>query len=74
MEIKEREIKMPVMVLCTACKNCERLDITIQSNKMYADDEIVAIHNSLRCTYLNECKNYAELVKRIISENGEDDA
>ena len=71
-EVKEKEVMMPVTVLSKACKDCERLDITIHSTKLYSGTDEVGKENTLRCTYLNECKMYANLVNMIITKDEEE--
>lgn len=71
-EIKETTIEMPITVLCKACKDCERLDIRVKTEKLYAGDECVATQNTLICTNLNECKMYANLVNMIITKDEEE--
>ena len=65
-EIKEIEVMMPVTVLYEGCANCERLDIYVRNEKLFADGEIVGTYNYLRCTNVYECKKYAELVRKIM--------
>ena len=65
--MEEKEITMPVRVLCDGCRNCERLDIRVKTTKLYADGDVVCFANELMCTYLNECKGYAEIVKKAMN-------
>ena len=71
-EIKETTIEMPITVLCKACKDCERLDIRVKTEKLYAGCKCVATQNTLICTNLIECKMYANLVNMIITKDEEE--
>ena len=71
-QIKETTIEMPITVLCKACKDCERLDIRVNTTKLYAGDYCVGTQNTLTCTNLNECKMYANLVNMIITKDEEE--
>lgn len=66
--MEEKEILMPVLVLCDGCRNCERLDIRVKQEKLFAGDELVSFSNQLMCTYLYECKRYAKIVDKAINE------
>ena len=72
-EIKETTVEMPVKVLCKACKDCERLDIRVKTEKLYAGGECVETQNTLICTNLNECKMYAHLVNMIRTKDEDDE-
>ena len=72
-EIKETTIEMPITVLCKACKDCERLDIRVKTEKLYADGDCVGIQHTLICTNLYECKMYANLVNKIITKDEDDE-
>ena len=72
-EIKETTIEISITVLCKACKDCERLDIRVRTEKLYAGCECVGVNNTLTCTNLNECKMYANLVNMIITKDEDDE-
>ena len=65
-KMKEIEVMMPIKVLCEGCANCDRLDIHVRNEKLYAEGEEVGSYNYLRCTYLSECKHYAEMVRKVM--------
>ena len=71
-EIKETTIEMPITVLCKACKDCERLDIRVKTEKLFAGVICVGTQNTLICTNLSECKMYASLVNMIITKDEEE--
>ena len=68
-KITEKEILLPVTVLWDGCKDCDRLDIHVSQQKLYADGEKVGTENRLYCSSLHECKRYAEMVARMM-DNG----
>ena len=67
-KIQEKEVEMPVLVLNETCRDCERLDIAVKTDKIFADGECVNTLNNLRCINVYECKKYAELARKIIEE------
>lgn len=67
-KISEIYIDMPVKVLFEGCRGCDRLDILVKQNNLYADGEMVATENELRCTNLYECERYANMVKKIMEK------
>ena len=67
--MEEKEILMPVLVLFDGCRDCERLDIRVDQKKLYADGEIVAKTNDLRCTSLYECKRYVKIVEKAMNKD-----
>ena len=71
-EIKETTIEMPITVLCKACKDCERLDIRVKTEKLYAGGECVSTQNTLICKNRIECKMYANMVNMIIKKDEEE--
>lgn len=67
-KIQEKEVEMPVLVISEECRNCERLDIAVKTDKLFADGECVDTLNNLRCINVYECKKYAELARKIMEE------